>query len=79
LKLISYLDKERKIVILTDFDKGKYITMSYKTRCIICGKIHVPIYWGTKTGDVVLEENGRIGTESESIYINLWEYYKDNK
>jgi len=73
LKLISYLDKERKIIILTDFEGGKYITMSYKTRCIICGKIHTPIYWETKTGDVVLEENG--GIEDKSSYIGSWEYY----
>ena len=76
LKLISYLDKERKIIILTGFDGEKYITMSYKARCIICEKIHAPVYYDTKTGDLVLEENGKVGTASEAIHIKSWEYYK---
>ena len=79
LKLISYLDKERKIIILTGFDGEKYITMSYKARCIICEKIHAPIYWNTKTGDVILEENVQIGSENEGIYIKSWEYYNKRR
>ncbi len=81
LKIIAFFDKRRKIVLLNSgqSNKEQYLTITYGKQCYFCKKIHAPVYPATRVGDVVLEENGKIGKDSSSFYIDSWEYYNKEK
>ena len=67
LKIISLLTG-RKIIYLQDFQGEIYRTIEKKTPF---GKTAY-VYWFTKTGQVILNENGT--TSGRASYIEKWKY-----
>ncbi len=75
-KIVSFFNRKR-IITLTDFQGDIYYTFP-RFGCA-CGKTHCNVYWGTKVGDVILNEDGIIDKDSEAFYMSSWKYFKGEK
>ncbi len=70
LKLFSFVIGKR-VVRLTSYDDR--IFFSYIRTGCACGKLHCFVYWTTRVGDCILNEDGKVDRESDSQYIYYWE------
>ena len=49
---------------------------SYASTGCYCGKLHSYSYWSTKVGDCILNKDGTVDRNSDSVYMAKWEYVK---
>lgn len=64
----------KEMIKLTDCE-GK-IRYSYLLAGCECGHLHCYPFWGTETGDCVLNDDGTVSKNSKSIWIDSWERVK---
>jgi len=67
-KLIAYLTGGEPIVLLDHKDEFHY-TIAYR-HPFVEGKLYAHVYWSTKVGHVILNEDGT--TYGNSNYIKKW-------